>query len=109
MANQTKDNIAKKRKLLNKRRRIKFFRFVFMVILLGLAAIAVLFIGVSTYNIGSHFVNEFQTMYQGYNDRKTARQGNPNPRFDGYTNILILGIDEGAAEGQCLMLIQSYC
>ena len=103
MANQTKDNIAKKRKLLNKRRRTKFFRLVFMVILIGLAAIAVLFIGVSAYNIGSHFVNEFQTMYQGYNDRKTARQGNPNPRFDGYTNIWILGIDEGAADGEEIM------
>ena len=94
MANQTKDNIAKKRKRLNKRRRIRFFRFIFMVVLLSLVVSAVLFVGINLYNIGSHFVNEVQTMYQGYNDRKTARQGNPNPRFDGYTNILILGIDQ---------------
>ena len=100
MANQTKDNIAKKRKQLNKRRRIKFFRFIFMVVLLSLVVSAVLFLSINLYNIGSHFVNEVQTMYQGYNDRKTARQGNPNPRFDGYTNILILGIDEGATTGE---------
>ena len=100
MANQTKDNIDKKRRQLNKRRRIKFFRLVFMVLLFSLVVSAALFVGINVYNIGSHFVNEFQMMYNGYNDRKTARQGNPNPRFDGYTNILILGIDEGAAEGE---------
>ena len=95
MANQTKENIDKKRKLLSKRRRIKFFRLVFAIVLLGLIASAVLFVGFGIYNVGSHFFSEFQTMYQGYSDRKTARQGNPNPRFDGYTNILILGVDEG--------------
>ena len=100
MANQTKDNIDKKRKQLSKRRRVKFFRLVFMFVLFGLVASAVLFIGIGAYNVGSHFINEFQSMYQGYNDRKTARQGSPNPRFDGYTNILVLGIDEGAAEGE---------
>ena len=96
--NQTKDNIEKKRNMLHKRRKIKFFRLVFMLILLGLIGSAILFIGFGIYNIGNHFFGEFQSMYQGYNERKTARQGNPNPRFDGYTNILILGIDEGAGE-----------
>ena len=101
MANQTnltKSNIEKKRKLLNKRRRVKLFRLIFAVVLLGLIVSAILFIGLGAYNVGSHFVNEFQTMYQDYSDRKSARQGSPNPRFDGYTNILILGVDEGAAE-----------
>ena len=98
--NQTKDNIKKKRKLLSKRRRVKLFRLIFAVVLLGLIVSAVLFIGLGVYNVGSHFVGEVQGMYQDYSDRKTARQGSPNPRFDGYTNILILGIDEGAAEGE---------
>ena len=98
MANQTKENIEKKRNKLNKRRRVKVFRLVFMFVLVGLICSAVLFVGLGVYNVGSHFFNEFQSMYQGYNDRKTARQGSPNPRFDGYTNILILGVDEGAAE-----------
>ena len=98
MANQTKENIEKKRNKLSKRRRVKIFRLVFMFVLVGLICSAVLFVGLGVYNVGSHFFNEFQSMYQGYNDRKTARQGNPNPRFDGYTNILILGVDEGAAE-----------
>ena len=98
MANQTKENITKKRNKLSKRRRVKFFRLIFMFVLIGVICSAVLFVGLAVYNVGNHFFNEFQTMYQGYNDRKTARQGNPNPRFDGYTNILILGIDEGAGE-----------
>ena len=98
--NETKDNIAKKRKLMGKRRRRKFFRLVFMVTLIGLCISAILFIGLGAYNVGSHFFNEVQTMYQDYNDRKTARQGSPNPRFDGYTNILILGVDEGATDAE---------
>ena len=104
--NQTKDNIKKKRKLLSKRRRVKLFRLIFAVVLLGLIVSAVLFIGLGVYNVGSHFFNEFQTMYQDYNDRKSARQGSPNPRFDGYTNILILGIDEGASESAGENVIQ---
>ena len=98
--NQTKDNIDKKRKRLNKRRRVKFFRLVFAIVLIGLIVSAVLFIGFGIYNVAGHFFDEFQTMYQGYSDRKTARQGNPNPRFDGYTNILLLGVDEGATDAE---------
>ena len=98
--NKTKDNIEKKRNQLNRRRRIKFFRLVFMLVLLGLIGSAVLFVGLGIYNFASHFFTEFHSMYQGYNDRKNARQGSPNPRFDGYTNILILGVDEGATDSE---------
>lgn len=96
--NQTKDNIEQKRNKQRRRRRIKFLRYAFQFILLGLIGSAALFIGLGAYNIGSAVIGEFNSMYEGYTERRTSRQGSPNPRFDGYTNILILGLDEGAGD-----------
>ena len=95
MANVTQDNIKKKRKTMKRRRRVQIFRLVFMCVLIGLLGSAVLFFGMSIYNVGSHVYNEFNSMYQGYNDRRNARIGAVDPKFDGYTNILILGVDDG--------------
>ena len=95
MANVTQDNIKQKRKALGRRRKIKAFRLVFMCVILALLCSALLFVGLSVYNVGSRIYNEFDSMYQGYNERKNARVGAVDPKFDGYTNILILGIDDG--------------
>ena len=96
--NQTKDAIEQKREKRKRRRRIKFLRAAFQFILLGLIGSAALFIGLGAYNIGSTILGDFNSMYENYNERRMTRQGSPNPRFDGYTNILILGIDEGAGD-----------
>ncbi len=95
MANTTQDNIEKKRKFLKKRRRTRFFRGIFMCVLTALIGSAILFIGLGVYNGISHIYNEFREMYSGYTERRAARTGEIDPKFDGYTNILILGIDDG--------------
>ena len=94
MANVTQDNIKKKRKTMKRRRRVQIFRLVFMCVLIALLGAAILFLGMSVYNVGNHVYSEFNSMYQGYNDRKTAKLGAVDPKFDGYTNILILGVDD---------------
>ena len=91
--NQTKDNIEQMRAKKNRRRRIQILRVAFRFILLGLIGSAALFIGLGAYNIGSAIIGEFNSMYEGYNERRTSRQGSPNPRFDGYTNILICELE----------------
>ena len=96
--NQTKDTLEQKRRKTLRRRRIKLLRFAFQFIVLGLIGSAALFIGLGAYNVGSSIFGEISTMYEGYNERRLTRQGSPNPRFDGYTNILILGVDEGAGD-----------
>jgi len=63
MANVTQDNIKKKRKTMKRRRRVQIFRLVFMCVLIGLLGSAVLFFGMSIYNVGSHVYNEFNSMY----------------------------------------------
>ncbi len=100
MANQarntTKENIANKRKVRNKKRRLRFFRLLFMGILFMLTVSAVLFVGVNLYRWAGNLYRDYQAMYQEYTERKESRQGAGATRFEGYTNILVLGVDDGA-------------
>ena len=95
MANATQNNIEKKRQSLKRRRRRKFFRAIFACVLTALIGTAILFIGINVYNGVGHIYNEFSEMYAGYNERRAARIGEIDPKFEGYTNILILGVDTG--------------
>ena len=108
MANETKNNIEKKRKSMRRRRRIKAFRLIFALVILCLIGSAVLFVGYSIYNAGIRVYNEFTDMYQGYNDRRTARMGSTDPKFEGYTNILILGVDDSERQEADTILVLSF-
>ena len=108
MANTTKDNIEKKRKNMNRRRRIKLFRLIFTLVILCLIGSAILFVGFTVYNAGTRVYSEFADMYQGYTDRKTARMGQADPKFEGYTNVLILGVDEGERQEADTILLLSF-
>lgn len=108
MANTTKDNIEKKRKSMNRRRRIKAFRLIFTLVILCLIGSAILFVGFTVYNAGTRVYNEFVDLYQGYTDRRTARMGQADPKFDGYTNILILGVDDGERPNADTILLLSF-
>ena len=108
MANETKDNIEKKRKKMRRRRRIKAFRLIFALVILCLIGSAVLFVGYSIYNAGVRVYNEFADMYQGYNDRRTARTGSADSKFAGYTNILILGVDDSERQEADTILVLSF-
>ncbi len=108
MANETKDNIEKKRKKIRRRRRIKAFRLIFALVILCLIGSAFLFVGYSIYNAGVRVYNEFVDLYQGYNDRRTARTGSADPKFAGYTNILILGVDDSEQQEADTILVLSF-
>ena len=108
MANETKDNIEKKRKSMRRRRRIKAFRLIFALVILCLIGSAFLFVGYSVYNAGIRVYNEFTDMYQGYTDRRTARMGSTDPKFEGYTNILILGVDDSERQEADTILVLSF-
>ena len=108
MANETKDNIEKKRKNLRRRRRIKAFRLIFALVILCLIGSAFLFVGYSIYNAGVRVYNELADMYQGYNDRRNARVGSADPKFEGYTNILVLGVDDSEQQEADTILVLSF-
>ena len=100
MANTTQQNINKKRKAMRRRRLRRILRGIFMSVIMILICSAVLFVGFGAYNIASRADDEINSMYEGYNERRTARTGEIDPKFDGYTNILILGIDDGENGGR---------
>ena len=100
MANTTQNNIDKKRKALQRRRRRLFFRKIFMGVIMVLMGSAILFLGLGVYNISMGAYEEISSMYNGYNERRAALTGAIDPKFDGYTNILILGIDDGENGGR---------
>ena len=104
MANTTQENIARKRRALRRRRRQIFFRRIFMLVLLMLMVSATLFAAIGIFKLGSHVYSEFSSMYESYDERRTAMVGEINPKFDGYTNILLLGIDDNAQADTILVL-----
>ncbi len=108
MANETKANVEKKRKSMRRKRRVKTLRLVFALVVLCLIGVAILFVGYGIYSAGSRVYNEFTEMYQGYNDRKTSRLGTADPKFDGYTNILILGVDDSIRQEADTILVLSF-
>lgn len=108
MSNTTQDNINKKRKSMRRRRRIAFFRLVFVLVILGLMGSAILFVGYNIYNAGMRVYSEFAEMYQGYTDRKNARVGSTDPKFEGYTNILVLGVDNSERQEADTILVLSF-
>lgn len=108
MTNTTQDNIDKKRKSIRRRRKIVLFRLVFVLVILSLVGSAILFAAYSLYNAGTRVYDEFAEMYQGYNDRRTARMGSTDPKFDGYTNILILGVDNSERQEADTIMVLSF-
>ncbi len=100
MANTTQDNINKKRKVMRRRRIRRTIRGIFMCVIMVLICSAILFLGLGVYNIASRAYDEISSMYNGYNERRAALTGEIDPKFDGYTNILILGIDDGENGGR---------
>lgn len=108
MTNTTKENINKKRQKLRRRRRIQVFRLIFVLVMLGLIGSAILFIGFGVYTAGTRVYSEFADMYQGYTDRRNANMGQADPKFDGYTNILIIGVDDSERPEADTILMLSF-
>ena len=96
MANTTRTNIQRKRKKMRRKRRVRFFRLLVVVVVMGLIVAGAVFVGYSLFQWGGHIIADYQAMYTGYNERMERQRGTIDPRFDGYTNVLILGLDDGA-------------
>ncbi|BEU87399.1 hypothetical protein TAMA11512_08630 [Selenomonas sp. TAMA-11512] len=91
-----RENIKRKRKIKTQRRRLKLFRFfvflLFLTITLSLFGVLSYFI----YGVAHEAYQRFDAMYQGYQERRLERNQAVDEKFEGYTNILVIGLDEGA-------------
>ena len=94
----TRENILRKRKIQARRRRKALLRLFFLLVFLGAILAGVLYVGYTVVSWGSRIYQEYQAMYAGYTERQQARRGEIDSRFDGYTNILVMGLDDGADE-----------
>ena len=101
MGKRKEDNVTwrhieqKKREIARLRRRRFLRRLLAMVIFTVLLLLAAG--GIYALVRGTEYlVQEYQTMYAGYTERRASWQGAVNPSFDGYTNVLVMGIDDGA-------------
>ena len=98
-ASATKDNIARKRKALKHKQRMRFLRFlVFLFVATIVLAIVGFFCSI-LYHWGSGLYAEYQVRHDAYLAKQAARAPELNPRFDGYTNVLVMGVDDGATDG----------
>ncbi len=92
MENDTKQHIIQKRKIKSRRRRLKMGRLFVFLLILGV-------IGWCIYRLCLWGNQTYQTYYAVYEDyqmrQELKRAKSPDLRYDDYTNILILGIDEG--------------
>ena len=94
--NKTKNNIIRKRKMRQRQRRIVLFRLTFVLIVFGAILTATIYIGYSLFNFVVGMYDEYNKIYQDYTTRQETIRGPIDPRFDSYTNVLVLGLDAGA-------------
>lgn len=96
MENQTRDNIIRKRKIKKRRRRLKIFRLLIFLFIVG----GILWTGFQICQLGFRMFHSYYSLYQDYVHRQDLQESSLEPRFVGYTNILIMGLDEGMETGQ---------
>lgn len=95
MESQTKLNVEKKRKKIRRKRRIKFARVFVAAIVGAFLLVALGWLSIQFYNWGSNLYATYAEIYDGYKQRRALRAASFDPRFDGYTNILFIGLDPG--------------
>ena len=85
----------KKQKIARRKRRRFFGCLIYLLISIAIFA----FIILASYTVvrwGGQLYHAYQSARQGYEQRQEAWRGPIDPKFDAYTNVLVLGIDDGA-------------
>lgn len=97
MENDTKQNIIRKKKIKRQRRRLKIGRVLVFFFLLGTFLLVVGWSGYHIYRWGSGAYQSLHYSYEEHQRQIELKKQGQGPRFEGYTNILLLGIDDGVA------------
>ena len=90
----SRENIKRRRSQRARRRRIAilrgFFRLIFAVVFLVVVSIS----GYYLIGWGVEAYHDLRSMYEAYLVRQEENRGEVDVRFDGYTNVLVLGLDD---------------
>lgn len=90
----SRENIKKRRSQRARRRRMAFLKGIFRLICTIFLLAAV---GIGSYYVvgwGVQAYRDVRDMYEAYLIRQEANRGEVDVRFDGYTNVLVLGLDD---------------
>ena len=96
----TRANIERKRKELRKKRRMRFLRFLVFLFFATIVLAIIGFLCSIAYHWGSGIYAEYQIRHEAYLEKQAARAPELNPKFDSYTNVLVMGVDDGATTGE---------
>ena len=90
----SRENIKKRRKERKRRRRIAFLRGFFRLIFTLALLIGITVAGYYLIGWGVQAYRDVRDMYEAYLVRQEENRGAVDVRFDGYTNVLVLGLDD---------------
>lgn len=90
----SRENIKKRRSQRAHRRRIAFLRGILRLICTILLLAAISIAGYYIVGWGMQEYRDVRDMYEAYLIRQEENRGKVDVRFDGYTNVLVLGLDD---------------
>ena len=92
----TRRHIEERRKAYSRKRRRALFKLMLLMLIGGVFISAVLACTFLFIRWGAGVYHEYKAAYAEYTQQRRADIGAVNPAFDSYTNVLLLGVDEGA-------------
>ena len=92
---ETRERIKQKKAQKRRKRNVKIVRIFMATLIIMVVLTGVGWLSMQIYQWGSQRMAVYMEIYDGYKQRKDLRAASFDPRFDGYTNILVLGLDPG--------------
>ena len=92
----SRENIQKRRSERRRKRRIAFLRGIFRLICTFFLLAAISVAGYYIVGWGLQAYRDVRDMYEAYLIRQEENRGEVDVRVDGYTNVLVLGLDDSA-------------
>ena len=90
----SRENIKKRRKERARKRRIAVLKSIVRLIFTVFFMAAICTAGYYVIGFGIQAYRDVREMYEAYLIRQEANRGEIDVRFDGYTNVLVLGLDD---------------
>lgn len=90
----SRENIKKRRKERARKRRIAVLKSIVRLIFTVFLMAAICTAGYYVIGFGIQAYRDVRDMYEAYLIRQEANRGEIDVRFDGYTNVLVLGLDD---------------
>ena len=92
---ETRERIKQKQAERRRKRNLKITRIFLAMLLVTGFMVALSWVSMKAYEWGSKTYDTYMEIYDGYRQRKALRAASFDPRFDDYTNILVVGLDTG--------------